>query len=77
MFSCEFCEIAKNIFSFRTLPVAASVMTFVFKAGETLPIKMKMILLLTRVFLITNSLKGVHLLSEIRLPITMGLSFCL
>ena len=25
VFSCEFCEIAKNTFSFRTPPVAASV----------------------------------------------------
>ena len=24
MFSCEFCEISKNIFSYRTTPVAAS-----------------------------------------------------
>ena len=24
MFSCEFCQISKNIFSYRTLPVAAS-----------------------------------------------------
>ena len=27
MFSCEFCEISKNIFSYRTPLVAASVMT--------------------------------------------------
>ena len=37
MFSCEFCEIAKNTFSYRTPPVAASVMRFVFEADETLP----------------------------------------
>ena len=35
--SCEFCEIAKNTFSYRTAPVAASVMRFVLEAGETLP----------------------------------------
>ena len=36
-FSCEFCEIAKNTFSYRKPPVAASVMRFVFEASETLP----------------------------------------
>ena len=36
-FSCEFCEIAKNFFSYRTPPVAASVMRFVYETGETLP----------------------------------------
>ena len=41
MFSCEFCEIDKSIFSFRTPPVAASVMRFVFEARETLPSKRK------------------------------------
>ena len=40
-FSCESSEIAKNTFSFRTLPVAASVMRFVFEEGETLPSKRK------------------------------------
>ena len=39
VFSCEFCEIAKNTFSLRTSPVAASVMRFVFEEGETLPSK--------------------------------------
>ena len=29
VFSCEFCEIAKNTFSYRTSPMAASVMIFV------------------------------------------------
>ena len=38
-FSCEFCENAKNTFSFRTPLVAASVMRFVFEAGETLSSK--------------------------------------
>ena len=37
VFSCDFCEIAKNTFSYRTTPVAASVMRFVFEAGKTLP----------------------------------------
>ena len=41
VFSCEFSEIAKNIFSFRTPSVAASEMRFVFEAGETLPSKRK------------------------------------
>ena len=41
VFSCEFFKIAKNIFPFRTTPVAASVMRFFFKAGETLPSKRK------------------------------------
>ena len=36
VFSCEFFEIAKNTFSCRTAPVAASVMRVVFEAGETL-----------------------------------------
>ena len=36
VFSCEFCEIAKNTFSYRTPLVAASVMRFVFEASETL-----------------------------------------
>ena len=37
VFSCEFCEIAKNTFSYRTTPVTASVMRFVFEEGETFP----------------------------------------
>ena len=41
VFSCEFSEIAKNIFSFRTPPVAASEIRFVFEAGKTLPSKRK------------------------------------
>ena len=41
VFSCEFCKIAKNTSSFRTFPVAASVMIFVFEVGETLPLKQK------------------------------------
>ena len=40
-------------------------------------IKMKMVLFLTRVFLITNSFKVVYLLSKMRLSITMDLSFFL
>ena len=40
VFSYEFGEIAKNT-SFRTYPVTASVMRFVFEAGETLPSKRK------------------------------------
>ena len=40
VFSCEFCEIAKNT-SFRTPRVSASVMRFVLEAGETLPSKRK------------------------------------
>ena len=32
-----FSEIAKNTFSYRTTPVAASVMRFVFEADETFP----------------------------------------
>ena len=39
--SCGLFKIAKNIFSFRTPPAAASVMTFAFQAGETLPSKRK------------------------------------
>ena len=38
-------------------------------------IKTKMILFLTRAFLISNSLKVVYLLSKMRLFITVGLSF--
>ena len=41
VFSCEFGEIAKNTFSFRTSPVAAPVMRFVFEASETLSSKRK------------------------------------
>ena len=37
VFSCEFCGIAKNTFSYRTAPVAASVMRFVYETGETVP----------------------------------------
>ena len=44
VFSCEFCEIAKNTFSYRTPPVAASVMRFVYETGETLPLKTKIVL---------------------------------
>ena len=32
VFSCEFCEISKNTFSYRTPPVAASVKTTMFLA---------------------------------------------
>ena len=39
-------------------------------------IKTEMVLFLTRVFLITNSLKVVYCLSKMRLSITAGLSFC-
>ena len=31
MFSCEFCEIRKNTFSYRTSPMAASVLSFLDK----------------------------------------------
>ena len=41
VFSSDFCEIAKNGFSFRTPPVAASVIRSVFEAGETLQPKRK------------------------------------
>ena len=41
---CEFCEIAKNTFSYRTPPVAASAMRFVYETGETLPLKTKIVL---------------------------------
>ena len=37
VFSCEFCEIAKNTFSYRAPLVAASVMRFVYETGETIP----------------------------------------
>ena len=40
-------------------------------------IKTKMVLFLIRVFLITNYLKVVYLLSKTRLSITVALSFCL
>ena len=70
VFCCEFCEVAKNTFSFRTPPVAASIMRFVSEAGETL------VLFLTRVFLITNELKLVYLLTKMR-SITVGFYFCL
>ena len=40
VFSCEFWEIAKRT-SFRTPPVTASIMRFIFEAGETLPLKRK------------------------------------
>ena len=41
VFSCEFCEIAKNTFSFRTSPVAAPVMRFIFETSETFSSKRK------------------------------------
>ena len=41
VFSCEFCEFAKNTFSFRTPPMDAFVMRFDFEAGEILPSKRK------------------------------------
>ena len=40
VFSCEFWEIAKGT-SFRTPTVTASIMRFIFEAGETLPLKRK------------------------------------
>ena len=62
-FPVNFCEIAKNTFLFRTPPVAASVMTFIFEAAVTLP------------SLITNSFRVVYLLSKMRSSITVGFFF--
>ena len=47
------------------------IMRFVYEAGETLTET------LTRVFLITNSLNVVYLLSKMRLSSSVDLSFCL
>ena len=47
MFSCEFCEISKNSFSYRTPPIAASVMAvFIvyFVAMRMIKISLKRIL---------------------------------
>ena len=71
-FPVNFCETAKNTFSFRTPPVADSVICL---WGWWNPsIKTKMVLILTRVFSITNSLKVVYILRKMRLSITLGLS---
>ena len=69
LLSCKFCEIVKATVSFRTPPLAASLMRFVFAAGETLHSKPKGSYFIKRC-LITNSLKIVNHLSKMRLSIT-------
>ena len=68
VFSYEFCKYAKNTFSFRRPPVAVSVICLWSRWNPS--IKNKMVLILTRVFLVTNSLKVVYILSKMRLTIT-------